>query len=76
MDNKVSRSIEAPGGSICVDLFRMPDGTWGFAEYRRDPEDGRGWWPTGLEGRPYTTEAAALAAARVSITWLDGCLGQ
>lgn len=73
MDNKVSRSIEAPGGAVCVDLFQQPDGAWGFAEYRRDVEDMR-WGPTGVAGGPYTTEAAALTAARDAVDWLDGVL--
>jgi len=71
MDNKVFRSIEAPGGALCVDLYRTPAGVWGFAEYRRDPEDGRGWAPTGVDGGPYATEDAALQAARQAVGWLE-----
>ena len=37
--NKVIRSINAPGDARCVDLFARPDGSFGFEEYRRDPED-------------------------------------
>jgi hypothetical protein len=40
--NRVLRSIETDDAARCVDLFVRPDGTFGFEEYRRDIEDGRG----------------------------------
>ena len=70
-DKTVMRSIEAPGGQVCVDIFRRPDGTWGFEEYRRDPEDGRGWQVSGhLSGRSYRSQADAETAARAQVPWL------
>jgi hypothetical protein len=70
--NKVSRSIETPDGGRCVDLFRRPDGSFGFEEYRRDPEDGSGWYPIGHHAEAvFTSEAAALAQARLQVGWLD-----
>jgi len=42
-ENKVIRSVNLDGETICVDIFQRPDGTYGFDEFRRDPEDGRGW---------------------------------
>ena len=48
--NKVIRSINAEGAPLCVDVFRRPDGSFGFEEFRRDPEDGRGWYPVGHHG--------------------------
>ncbi len=68
----VMRSIEAPGGGRCVDLYRRPDGGWGFAEYRRDPEDPRGWAAIGVEAEGFGSEAAALDAARAAVGWLAG----
>jgi len=38
--NLVLASLEAEGGERCVDVFKRPDGTFGFEEYRRDSEDG------------------------------------
>ena len=71
-DNTVSRSIEAPGGALCVDIFRRPDGSHGFEEYRRDPEDGRGWSMIGFHGAGrYDSAEAALAAARAAVGWLQ-----
>jgi hypothetical protein len=69
--NKVTRSIETPDAARCVDLFRRPDASFGFEEYRRDPEDAGGWFPIGHHGEAsFATEAAALAEARRRIAWL------
>lgn len=67
----VIRSIETPDGFRCVDIFLCSDGSYGFAEYRRDPEDGRGWQPAGAcsEGG-IPTETEALERARQSVAWL------
>ena len=70
-DNKVTESIETPGGDRCVDFFKRPDGTWGFEEYRRDIEDGTGWFQTGFHrDRRFSNRDKALQAALESVTWL------
>jgi hypothetical protein len=70
-DKTVMRSIEAPGGAICVDLFRRADGSWGFEEYRRDAEDGHGWFVVGYFGeRRFANCDEALLAARAAVQWL------
>ena len=70
-DNKVVRSIEADGGQVCVDIFHRPDGSWGFEEYRREPEDGGGWFVTGFHGaRRFAGRELAWEAARRSVRWL------
>ena len=69
--NRVLRSIENDSGNLCVDIFLRPDGSAGFEEYRRDSEDGRGWFPVGFyAAHVYATEAAALDAALESVSWL------
>ena len=69
--NKVTRSIETPDGGRCVDLFRRADASFGFEEYRRDPEDAGGWFPICRHGEAsYPTGAAALAEARRRVAWL------
>jgi hypothetical protein len=41
----------------CVDIFSRPDGTFGFEEFRRDPEDMGAWTPVSyFSGREYRTE--------------------
>ncbi len=69
--HRVLRSISAPDGGRCVDLFARPDASFGFEEYRRDGEDPRGWYPIGAYAAGvYPTEAAALRAALVRVDWL------
>jgi len=59
------------GDTQCVDIFRRPDGTFGFEEYRRDPEDGRGWYPiASYSSRSFATLIDALANAKASVRWL------
>ena len=69
--NRVLRSIETDSGNRCVDIFVRPDGSAGFEEYRRDSEDGRGWFPVGFHAAyVYATESAALDAALDAVSWL------
>ena len=69
--NKVIRSIEAPGGLVCVDVFRRPDGTFGFEHYRREPEDGRGWFAIGyFSDQIFPDAETALSAAIRNVPWL------
>ncbi len=71
--NKVIRSVNLDGADICVDIFQRPDGTFGFDEFRRDPEDGRGWFSIGHHGvEAFATEAAAVAAAVTRVGWFEG----
>jgi hypothetical protein len=59
----------------CVDIFSRPDRTYGFEEFRRDPEDMGAWTPVRyFSGREYSTESAALAAARGAVSWLGPLL--
>ena len=69
--NKVLKSFNLPGDHICVDLFRRPDGTFGYEEFRREPEDGRGWFAIGFhDHRRFRTAEDALNDARKVIAWL------
>jgi hypothetical protein len=68
----VLASIEDGSGLRCVDIFRRPDGSFGFDEYRRDPEDGGRWTQTGYHGgRAFAARAEAEAAARIAVPWLS-----
>lgn len=70
--NTVIRSINVAGAHLCVDVFRRPDGSYGFDTFRRDPEDGRGWYSIGHHGaRVFDSESAALSAARAAVPWLS-----
>jgi len=73
--NVVMRSIETDDGIRCVDIFRRSDGTYGFEEYRRDVEDGRGWHRIGYYAENvYETAEAALDSAIVQISWLKSVI--
>lgn len=72
---KVIRSINPTGEMLCVYVFRRPDGSYGFDEYRRDSEDGSGWYSIGHHGAAaFDTFDQALAAATARVTWLRGPL--
>ncbi len=67
----VLRSIETEDGLKCVDIFQRADGSFGFAEYRRDFEEAGGWRPLGHFGDlVYPDDRAALDAARSHVPWL------
>ena len=68
---RVVRSINDQDKQRCVDLFLRSDGTYGFEEYRRDPEDPRGWFAIGGHGgRVFDSEEAAWHAAKTAVAWL------
>lgn len=72
-ENKVIRSVNLSGEMVCVDLFQRPDGSFGFDEFRRDPEDGaRGWYSIGYYGdQRFDTAGAAWDAALENVRWLS-----
>jgi hypothetical protein len=72
---KVLASPSTPAIDRCVDIFSRPDGTFGFEEFRRDPEDMGAWTPVAYYShRAFPSEVDALAAARDSVPWLAGVL--
>ena len=69
---KVLDSFETADGIRCVDIFIREDGTYGFAEYRRDPENGsRRFTLRDFSGQVFGTREQALNAAQESIQWLS-----
>ncbi|MGF1609678.1 MAG: hypothetical protein ACFCUQ_09805 [Kiloniellales bacterium] len=67
----VFASIESHEGDRCVDLFARPDGSYGFEEFRRDPEDGGEWTPVlYFSTTSYRSGEAAIRAAEEAIEWL------
>jgi hypothetical protein len=68
-------SHQTDEGNRCVDIFSRPDGTYGFEEFRRDPEDLGAWTPVSyFSGRAYPTENEVVAEARSSVSWLGPLL--
>jgi len=71
----VLASHETAEANRCVDIFSRPDGTFGFEEFRRDPEDMGAWTPISyFSGRRYPTVSEAIEAARRSVLWLGAVL--
>lgn len=68
----VLHSIETEDGGRCVDIFEAPEGGFGFETFRRDREDGGGWYAIGgFDQIRYTTHAEAMAAAQANAPWID-----
>lgn len=71
MPDRVVASISNPEGDHCVDIFVREDGTFGFEEFRMDPEDLRGWFS--LQRYAYQvfgSEEEALAQAKATVAWM------
>jgi hypothetical protein len=67
----VAESIENPEHDRCVDIFVRPDGSFGFEEFRRDPEDSGAWTPVSyFSALRYPAKADALAEAARRVAWL------
>ena len=70
MASNVITTLHNDDGHRCVKITKGSDGTFGFKEFRRDPEDAGGW--TLVSDTPpaiYATQEQATAAARAGITW-------
>ena len=68
---KVLSSLENSVGDRCVDIFVRDDGTFGFEEYRRDPEDLSGWFSLQrYSNQVFATAGDALAEAKSRVAWI------
>jgi len=68
---RVVASFNNETGDHCVDIFQRYDGSFGFEEYRRDPEDLRGWFPLHrYDGLVFTSESDALQRAKSAVEWM------
>ena len=71
MKKFVVRSINNNDQSLCVDIFRRKDKTYGFEEYRRDKETHEGWYKVNsFEDYVYFSEQEALTNAYKIVSWL------
>ena len=68
----VLQSTNSSDGLRCVDIFAYPDGTFGFAEYRRDFEDTKGWHQVGDPfAGAFETAELAWSNAQKQVRWLN-----
>jgi hypothetical protein len=71
MTTRVIRSLHNDEVDRCVDIVKHADGTFGFKEFRRDPEDRGGWTLVSYNPRRiYSTEEEATTAANAAVAWL------
>ncbi len=69
---RVLRSVNNDDATRCVDIFVRPDGSFGYEEYRRDPEDPRGWGgAAGFGDVRFDTSEATITAALGAVPWLN-----
>ncbi len=67
----VVRSINNSDQSLCIDIFKRNDNTFGFEEYRRDKETYEGWYKVHSYGHNvYLSEKEALNNACKIVSWL------
>jgi hypothetical protein len=68
---QVLASFENDAGDRSVDIFRRDDGTYGFEENRRDPEDPQGWFSLGhYSDLVFSSKEEAIADASARVAWL------
>ena len=69
----VVRSINNNDKTRCVDIFRRKDNSFGFEEYRLDPETNEGWYKIGFfeESTFFTSAIEAYDSACEIIRWLN-----
>lgn len=71
----VLESLENAEHDRCIDLFRRPDGSFGFEVFRRDVEDAGLWTAVAYHSAAaYGSREAALAAAGAAVCWLAQAL--
>jgi hypothetical protein len=69
--SRVVVSLHSDDVARCVDIIGHPDGTFGFKEFRRDPEDRGGWTLVSYNPRAiFADQEQAVAAARAAVAWL------
>jgi hypothetical protein len=72
---RVLASPTTPSVDRCVDIFVRPEGTFGFEEFRRDPEDIGTWTPIAYySAQEFASQKDAVDAARDVVPWLAGVL--
>jgi hypothetical protein len=71
----VFASVENGEHDRCVDVFRRPDGSFGFEEFRRDVEDAGAWTPVRYHsGLAFGTADDVYQAAERAVPWLADIL--
>lgn len=71
--NTVVDSFENPERNCCVDIFMRADGTFGYEEWRREPEDPGRWFRARyFSAAVFASAGLAIADACRQVAWFDG----
>ena len=69
--NTVILSFNNDEGNLCLDIFIRENDTFGFEEYRKDPENIDGWYKVGnYSDKIYKNQKEAYKNACKNILWL------
>ena len=69
---QIVASYETSEHNRAVDIFARPDGSYGFEEFRRDPEDMGVWYDVAyFAEQRFASRAEAERAAESAVRWLD-----
>ena len=70
-EHRVFHSVHNESLDRCVDFFVRLDGSFGYKEFRRDPEDQGSWYLTAFDERGvFESFETALKAAERHVRWL------
>lgn len=70
MSSNVVSTLHNADADRCVKIVKRADGTFGYSEFRRDPEDAGGWMLISDHPQAMPSGEQALAAARARVSWL------
>ncbi len=69
----VLESTETEDGRRCIDIFQRPDGSFGFEEFIREPEENTGWQPVSHTAMMvFWSEEEVRRAAWLHAPWAGG----
>ena len=74
MSSGVIATLHNDDAHRCVKIMKRPDGSFGFREFRRDPEDAGSWTLVNDPQGSYPSQAHAVAAAKDGVPWLRDAL--
>ena len=69
-DQVVINSINNDNNNLCIDFFNRNNKTFGYQEYRKDPENISGWYRIGnYDYKVFSNKDDAYHDAKKTIVW-------
>ena len=69
-DQVVINSINNDNNNLCIDFFIRKNKTFGYQEYRKDPENISGWYRIGnYDYKVFSNKNDAYHDAKKNIVW-------